>query len=381
MPQYNLFSVGLISAGLALFYTTSLSGLATRMRVLPGFIGSFVRAPRFVAPSKIGKDQGFCYIAEVDVDTVDVRGGVSPFVVLENNKPLPGFPPNPRQPADKPSLQNVREHGKGRHIHIGRHIFFSPKDNADPSGRTYLLLETLTLDTEKVQALLAVSKLRDAMENVGAWLLTKLQIYAGGMLRVGQIDMSVPTALTLQDVHLDLERYGLSRLQIRDATIRWTAAADTAWNHVTFALRGLLAAGLPEAAWLTGRIGYTDDYRIRLEQLAVGHGETTWLRGHLDWAENGLQGGEIACANLAPLRQGLSDACGGADMQRSWVTSFIDAIRSGDLPLGAALDADAAATLTAAFSPEGDARALTLRLTRAGDRISVSVPDSGEARA
>jgi hypothetical protein len=381
VPQYNLFSISLISAGLALFYATSLRGLETRLSSLPGFIGSFIRAPRFVPPVKMRRGQGFGYIADLDVDTIDMRGGVSPFVVLEDGKPLMGFPVSPARPADQPSVQNVFNHGNGRYIHIGRQIVFSPSDNASQGERKYLLLETLTKDAEKLQRLLALNAQREAVGNIGAWLLAKLQIYAGDMLRTGQIDASLPTALTLQDVQIDLERYGLFQLQGRSATIRWTAAPDAAWNHVDIELRGLAAAGLSEDAWLVARIAYSADCRIRLEQLALGYGGKTWLRGHLDWAEDGLQGGEIACADLAPLRQGLSDACGGTDMQRRWIASFIDAIRSGDLPLGATLDADATETLTAAFSPEGDARALTLRLTRAGDRMSVSVSDSGKARA
>jgi len=375
-----MFSIGLISAGLTLFYTTSLSGLTTRRRSLPGFIGSFLRAPRFLKPVKLGKDQGHCYIAEVDVDTIDTRDGLSPFVVLENGAPLPGFPANPMQAADQRSLQNVRDHGMGRHIHIGRHVFFSPRDNAEPMGRTYLLLETLTLDSGKVKALLALSD-RAAMGNSGIWLLTKLKIYAGAMLGLGGFEDVAPESVTLRDVQLDLSQYGLPQLQCARATIRWTEQPATVWNHVEIDLRGMVSPGLPQDAWLTGRIGYSADCRIRLEQLTLGHGDETWLRSRLDWAEEdgGLRNGEIACNDVTPLRQGLTDACGSAEMQQHWIASFIDAIQTGALPLGGQLDAAAAARLTDAFAPDGTARAITLRLQRGDDgAIAITCPPAGE---
>lgn len=376
MPQYNLFSISLISAGLALFYTTSLSGLSTRMSSLPGFIGSFIRAPRFVPPVKMGRGQGFSYVAELDVDTIDIRGGVSPFVVLEDGKPLAGFPVTPLRPEDKANLKNVCNHGKGRYVHVGRQIIFSPSDNADQGSRQYLLLETLTRDTEKLRALLAVNKQRDTADNIGAWLLAKLQIYAGDLLTIGQTDATAPAAITLNDVQVNLEQYGLFQVRSRDAAIRWTADPQAAWNHVTFELRGLEAAGLPGDSWITCRLAYSKDCRVRLEQLDLGQGAATWLRSSLNWSEDRLEAGEIACTDVTPLRLALTDACGGADMQRNWITSFIDAIRSGDLPLGGRLEAAAAAMLIGAFSPDGAARALTLRLTHDGSGIAIS---AGEA--
>lgn len=81
---------------------------------------------------------------------------------------------------------------------------------------------------------------------------------------------------------------------------------------------------------------------------------------------------------MTPLRQALTDACGGAAVQRDWITSFIGAIRSGDLPLGAIPDAETAATLITAFSPDGSISALTLRLSRMADVVTVSCRSMGE---
>lgn len=380
MPQYNLFSIGLISAGLALFYTTSLSGLATRQRVLPLFIASFLRAPRFVPPVKFGRDQGFSYIAEVDVDTIDGRLGVSPFMVLEDGKPLPPFPVNPKKPADQATLYNVRAYGKGRHIHIGRQVFFSTLDNADPAqaDRKYLLLETLTFDSKKLQALLALNERRAEISNIGAWLLAKLQVYAGPMLTVGKIEASAPTALALHGIRIDLSQYGLPPLQADSAEIRWTETPGQAWSHVVFDLRGLAAAGLPDGAWMTCGLGFSADCRIRLENMELGQAAGSWLRCRLDWLEpDGLGDGEIACTDITPLRRDLGAACGGADMQKNWITAFCDAIRTGELPFGGRLEDETAETLVKAFSPEGTQRGLTLRLTREGDGITITCPTEG----
>lgn len=377
MPPYNSFSIGLISAGLALFYTTSLSSLATRQRVLPLFIGSFLRAPRFVPPVKFGRDQGFSYIAEADVDTIDARLGVSPFMVLEDGKPLPGFPVNPKKPADQATLDNVRTHGKGRHLHIGRQIFFSTRDNADPAkaDRKYLLLETLTFDSKKLQALLALNERHAEMGNIGAWLLAKLQIYAGPMLAMSRIEAPGPTALALHDIRIDLSQYGLPPLQADSAEIHWTQTPGQAWNQITFDMRGMAATGLPEGAGLTCRLGFSADCRIRLETMELGQAALAWLRCRLDWHDqNGLLGGEIACTDITPLRLNLGDACGGADMQKAWIISFCNAIRSGELSFGGRLDDETAEILVKAFSPDGTQRGLTLRLTHDGDAISITCP-------
>ncbi|MFN4275923.1 MAG: hypothetical protein ACK4FJ_06450 [Ferrovibrio sp.] len=354
--------------------------MATRQRVLPLFIGSFLRAPRFVSPVKSSRDQGFSYIVEVDVDTIDERLGVSPFMVLEDGKPLPRFPVQPEKRADEATLYNVRTYGEGRHIHIGRHIFFSTLDNADPAkaGRKYILLETLTFNTNMIQALLALNERRTEMGNIGAWLLAKLQIYAGPILTVGKIDVPGPTTLRLRDIRIDLSRYGLPPLQAESATIHWAQAPGQAWNHVAFDLHGLTGAGLPEAAWLTCRLGFSTDYRIRLDHLELGRAALSWLRCHLDWNDqDGLQGGEIACADIAPLRRDLGDACGGVDMQKAWITSFCKAIRSGELSFGARLDDETTETLINAFSPDGTQRGLTLRLTHDGDAITMTCPAEG----
>lgn len=372
MPQYNLFSVSLISAGLALFYSTSLRSLGTRQSSLPGFIGSFLRAPRFMAP-RISKDQGFSYIAETDVDTVDSSTGVSPFVMLEDGVPLP------MRAAHHPikfDVQAVREQGQGRYIHRGRRVFFSPRDNAGGLVRQYLLLETLTLDRGKIDRLLALTKQRDTFGNIGAWLLSKLLVYADDMLTVGKIDSGDPAALMLQDVRINLDHYSLGRLQADRAAIRWTKQADRIWHQVTLELRDLTGQGLPANAWLTCRLGFTASNAVRLEQLALGHGGTTWLHGQLDWSDDHLQGGEISCINLAPLRQSLETACGGPELLRSWISSFTRAISSGDLPLGCRLDAETAETLVAAFSPESDVQSMVLRLARTEHGIAVS---TGEA--
>lgn len=383
MPQYNLFSIGLISAGLALFYTTSLSGLATRQRVLPLFIGNFLRAPRFVPPAKLGRDQGLSYIAEVDVDTIDGRLGTSPFMVLEDGKPLPPFPSNPKKPADQATLYNVRTYGRGRHIHIGRQIFFSTLDNADPAkaNRKYLLLETLTFDSKKLQALLALNERRAEFGNIGAWLLAKLQIYAGPMLAVGKIEASGPAALDLHDIRIDLSQYGLPPLQADSVEIRWTDTAGQAWNQVTFDLHGLAAAGLPVGAWMTGRLGFSADCRLRLESMELGQTAVPWLQCRLDWSEQDglLRGGEIACTDITPLRRDLGDACGGAAMQKTWIAAFCDAMRNGELPLGGRLDDETAETLVKAFSPDGTQRGLMLRLTREIDGITITCPAEGAA--
>lgn len=371
MSSHNLFSVSLISAGLALFYSTSLRDLPSRQRVLPAFIGSFIRAPRFLAP-RLSRDQGYSYVAETDVDSIDSFSGASPFVVLEDGKPLKR-PFGPSPPDGKIALKAVREKGEGRYIHSGRRIFFSPSDNGDPTARKYLLLETLTLDPGKLKALLALHEQRDAMGNDGAWLLAKLQVYAGDMLTIGGTDGSDPTSITLRDIRIDLERWGLARLQAGHGSIRWIMRAGATWQRVTLELRDLVGVGLPADAWLTCVLGFTGRNDIRLEQLVLGHGATTWLRGQLDWSDDRLEAGDIACIDITPLRRALDDACGGPEMQRSWITSFINAIRSGDLPLGGQLEAGAATALIRAFSPDGADKALALRLTRRETGIAVSV--------
>lgn len=370
MSSHNLFSVGLISAGLALFYSTSLRDLPTRKHLLPTFIGSFIRAPRFHAP-RLKRDQGFCYIAQTDVAVLDSFSGTSPLVVVEDGKPLKR-PFSPKPPSGKAAVQAVREQGMGRYIHIGQQVFFSPNDNDDPAGRKYLLLETLTQDAGKLKALLVLDQQREAMGNDGAWLLAKLQIYAGDMLTIGGIDGSDPTSVAAQDISIDLERWGLARLQAGQGTIRWSMQAEATWHRVTLELRGLAGAGLPADAWLTCGLAFNGQNDIRLEQLALGHGAVTWLQGRLDWSDDGLDAGEITCIDVTPLRQALDDACGGPELQRSWITSFIGAISSGDLPLGASLESKAAAALIGAFSPDGADKALTLRLTRGDTGIAVS---------
>jgi hypothetical protein len=381
VPQYNLFSIGLISAGLALFYTTSLSSLATRQHVLPLFIGSFLRAPRFVPSAKFSRDQGLSYIAELDVDTIDARLGVSPFMVLEDGRPLPRFPFNPEKPADNATLYNVRTYGKGRHIHIGRRIFFSALGEVDPTKavRKYHLLETLTFDSKKLQALLALNERRAEMTNFGAWLLAKLQVYAGLMLTIDRIETPELTALGLHGIRVDLSQYGLPPLQAESITIRWTQTPGQTWNYIRFDLQGLAAAGLPDGAWMTCSLGFNADCRIRLESLELGQVAVPWLRCRLDWLEEEglLQAGEIACADITPLRRDLGDACGGTDMQKTWIAAFCDAVRTGELPLGGRLEDETAETLVKAFSPGGTQRGLTLRLTREGDGITITCPAEG----
>lgn len=379
MSSHNGFSVSLISAGLALFYSTSLRTLPTRRRLLPAFIGSFLRAPRFIAP-RLSRDQGFGYIAEADVDTTDSPAGFSPFVLLENGRPL--TQPFRNLPgANKIDVQAVREQGEGRYIHIGRRIFFSPSDNGDPAGRKYLLLETLTLDSAKVKTLLALAQQRadqsnPVLGNAGAWLLAKLQVYAGDMLAIGETDASDATAVMLKDLRVDLTGYGLARLQAERATLRWTMHAAARWHRVTMDLRGLTGDGVPAGAWLTCVLGFTLENEIRLEAMECGQDETTWLRSRLDWSEDGLAAGEIACADVTPLRLALTEACGTADRQRSWIASFIGAIRSGELPLVGQLDETTAARLIEALSPDGAVTALTLRLTREGASVAISAGDA-----
>jgi hypothetical protein len=148
------------------------------------------------------------------------------------------------------------------------------------------------------------------------------------------------------------------------------------WSHVAFDLRGLAAAGLPQGTWMTCRLGFSADCHIRLETMELGHGVSSWLRCRLDWHEQDgfLLGGEIACADITSLRRDLGGACGGADMQKTWITSFCDAMRSGELPLGGRLDDETADTLIKAFSPDGTQRELVLRLTREGDAIAITCP-------
>lgn len=381
MAKYNLFSVGLITTALSLFYATSLIGRGNRISGLPKLIGTFIRAPRTTVITSIAHDQGHAYVAEINLDTTDRQTGVSPFMVLENGVPLKPFPHVAVTQADTVGVGNIRTHGGGRHLHHAPFIIFSPSDNADlrqVPPRKYELLETLTSDPTKIEALNNLNTLRDSLPNPGFWMMAKLQVYAGAILQVERIEATGHMDVNLYKPRVDLEIYGLPVVKADRVAINWTADASQPWNRIEAEIHNVAAEGLPANSRMRLVLGYTAKYRLRLEALELTAGDKTWLHIALDWQDDRLQTGKIHCADVAPLRSALADACGGIDMQQQWITSFIAAIRKGDLSFGAPMDAATGDALVAAFSPDGTTGALTLRLTRDGDTVVMAIT-AGEA--
>ena len=133
----RIASIGLVSAYLASVAVFLL--LSRRIRVNPrGVMRALARSvvPRFSGVlTDIRHEQGYCHIARLGARPMSDRDGRSALVVFEDGQPLP----HPHSNRDE-----IRVRGGGRYSHWGEAVFFSSRDNTDPScnGRRYTVRET-----------------------------------------------------------------------------------------------------------------------------------------------------------------------------------------------------------------------------------------------
>jgi hypothetical protein len=129
-------SIGLVSVYLASVGIFLL--LSRRIHVNPWGLARALAAsvrPQFAGElTRIQRDQGHCYVASVRARLISDLDGRSALVVFEDGQPLP----HPHSNHDE-----IRALGAGRYSHWGDTVFFSSRDNTDPSsnGRRYTVRE------------------------------------------------------------------------------------------------------------------------------------------------------------------------------------------------------------------------------------------------
>lgn len=102
---------------------------------LGAWLRSFLRPRVSLQLAGFQPEDGHCYIAPCPPRLANDRDSASPFVLLEDGRPLP----YPHAGHD-----DIRRLGAGRYSHWGESLYFAASDNTDPrsNGRSYRLVET-----------------------------------------------------------------------------------------------------------------------------------------------------------------------------------------------------------------------------------------------
>jgi hypothetical protein len=127
----NVFLVTLYMLG-------ALVVLLARRRIgsvgLARWLASFLRPSIKMQLRDVEHESGYCFTAKCSRLASSDAEGVSPFVLLEDGRPLP---------IGHCGHSEIRSLGAGRYSHWKDRIYFSTSDNSDPAvnGRQYVAVE------------------------------------------------------------------------------------------------------------------------------------------------------------------------------------------------------------------------------------------------
>jgi len=352
MQPGKTFSVAFCSAWLAVYYRSVLAGSRRNAGALGMLARTFARAPRWIPVRAAAHHGGHCYVIALDEDFLCDRRGRSVLRLYENGVALPA--------PHTLDVDEIVARGAGRTLHVGRRMYFSPSDNAplDRNPRTYAILETLTDDPARIQAMLELNAQLPLRSNRAAWAYDKALLLLQGRLEASGSVQSGASGITVYAPALDLRDLGLGQAGAARATIDIEPAEG--------GLR--LAAHLEEAR--LDALDSSADIRLSASTGADGSLRAASFDARFDggevslqWNDDLLTRGRAKLGGLARARAALTEACGGDEACERWLHGFLAALRGG-LLTGVELDAACEAAVLEALLP-GSARAeMELRLER-----------------
>ncbi len=359
-----LFPLFLVSGWLLAYYQRALKGRRKDRGALPLLLKSWWLGPRALPVTGLQRASTHSYTLSLDEDFCSDEMGHSSLMLLEDGRPLPLPHCN--------SVKKIASVGQGRWVHVGRKLFFAPRDNADlaKTPHQYHLLDGLGGNPEIFGALSKLAQVRATFRNPASYALAKLQLVFGKRLAFASQREIDAAHLRIDDLRLDLTAAFLPDLAAAKLDIEVLPVGGG--HHIRIDLAGV-RWGEIELDELSLTLEIDAAYQPRLVALAAKRDGQTLLELGTESRDGAWQSARLALACLDVLRRDLATACGGAEAALSWLDGILADLASGALDLGLNLAATTCrATLRAALANDSTVNALHLDIVRAGPILNIT---------
>lgn len=358
-----LFPLFLVSGLLLAYYQRALKSRRNDRGALPLLLKSWWLGPRALPVAGLQRASTHSYTLSLDEDFCSDEMGHSTLMLLEDGRALPLPHCN--------SVKKIASHGQGRWVHVGRKLFFAPRDNADlaKTPHQYHLIDGLGGNPEIFGALSKLAQVRATFRNPASYALAKLQLIFGKRLAFARQRELDATHLRIEDLKLDLAAAFLPDLAAAGLDIE--VLPEGGGHRIRVDLAGG-RWGEIELDEFHLSLEIDTAYQPRLVALAAKRNGQTLVELGTESRDGEWQSAHLAVARLDVLRRELAAACGGAEAAVNWLDDMLTDLATGNLDMGLNLSDTCRATLRAALANDSTVNALHLDIVRAGPILNIT---------